>query len=243
MLFETIWNYTNFLLSKLSPMVNNWLSRGHGLYGHVSWLISCGSCFLSLATILPSSTVQLHIAPAYCPESQKPRVVFPAACRLHDDPQGPRRCCSLGGFGYSRWRPAALRTVAASWRGQEKRSVSNTPKPPKQLGKEPLWHMLYYTQKLSVVASQSAVEDCVSPSAQDSVIPAGAAMFGEDDISAGIHGMAVDPENGGTDDFSQPTLGDILQAVQKCTASVDDLGNTLVDCRRRCLSSAKTCKK
>lgn len=75
-----------------------------------------------------------------------------------------------------------------------KSGVSTTLTPTKQLGKE--WDLLYYAQKLSAMASKSAVEDCVSPSDQDTVNTDGADIFETNDISGGMHEMAVNPEDG-----------------------------------------------
>lgn len=93
----------------------------------------------------------------------------------------------------------------------------------KHLGKDPPWDMLYYTKKLSAIPGQSAVGDSETPSAHDPATQIGAVTCGEGDPSEGARDMDADSDNGGMDDSLQPTLGDILQAVQKCTASLDDL--------------------
>lgn len=73
------------------------------------------------------------------------------------------------------------------------------------------------------MSGQPAVEDFVFPSDQDIGSTDWADMLEAADISGAMHGMTVNPEDGGNDESFQPTLEDILQAVQKCTASVDDL--------------------
>lgn len=83
--------------------------------------------------------------------------------------------------------------------------------------------MLYYTQKLSAISVQSAVGDCETPSAHDHVNQDGVDTCEDCDSSVGTYDIDADPDEGDMDDSPQPSLGDILQAMQKCTASDDDL--------------------
>lgn len=62
----------------------------------------------------------------------------------------------------------------------------------------------------------------MSPSDQDIVHTDGADIFETEDTSGGMQDMTEHLQHGGNENFYQPTLGDILQAVQKCKASVDD---------------------
>lgn len=59
------------------------------------------------------------------------------------------------------------------------------PNPPKQLGRE--MNLIYYAQRLSAVTSQSAVEDYVSPSDQDTESTDGANMLEAAVVSGDMH--------------------------------------------------------
>lgn len=101
-------------------------------------------------------------------------------------------------------------------RGLEKKSEQGGKSSKLPKGKEQPRDMLYYTQKLAG-HSTSHIPDSPQPNREDT------GML-DDTVPLDLQqDLMSDPSDSPSEDSIQPSLSDILHAVHKCTASVDDL--------------------